>query len=106
MAKEIRVLGLLRNITAPVPRILAADDKGSLIDFSFVLMTKLEGTPLRDLEPNLDDAELFAVHAEMGARLREIHRIPIDRFGYIGPDGVWTAYATNRAYMSFQFDKK
>jgi aminoglycoside phosphotransferase (APT) family kinase protein len=106
MAKEVHVLGLLRNISAPVPRILSADDKGSLIDFSFVLMTRLDGTPLRELEPNLNEAQLFSIYAEMGARLHEIHRIEIETFGYIGTDGVWKCHATNRAYMSFQFDKK
>jgi aminoglycoside phosphotransferase (APT) family kinase protein len=42
----------------------------------------------------------------MGRVLREIHRISMTAFGYIGPHGVWTPHATNKAYMSFQFGKK
>jgi aminoglycoside phosphotransferase (APT) family kinase protein len=42
----------------------------------------------------------------MGASLRMINEIELDSFGYIGPKGVWTAHATNRSYMSSQFDRK
>ena len=27
-------------------------------------------------------------------------------FGYIGPNGIWTAHASNRAYVSSQFENK
>jgi aminoglycoside phosphotransferase (APT) family kinase protein len=27
-------------------------------------------------------------------------------FGCIGPNGIWTEHPTNRAYLSFQFDRK
>jgi aminoglycoside phosphotransferase (APT) family kinase protein len=106
MAKEVRVLGLLRNINAPVPHIFFADDSRSVIDLNFVLMTKLPGNVLGRHEAALSEAELFAIHAEMGACLRNIHDITLDSFGYIGPYGVWTAYRTNRDYLSFQFAKK
>jgi hypothetical protein len=36
MAKEVYVLGLLRDIGTAVPRILLADDTRSLIDLNFV----------------------------------------------------------------------
>src|SRR4029453_1899189 len=106
MAKEVHVLALLRNVGAPVPRILFADDTRSVIDLHFVLMNKLEGSVLRRREAAMSDAELFSVHAEIGACLRSIHDITLDSFGYIGPNGVWTAHPTNRDYLSFQFGKK
>jgi len=106
MAKEVYVLGLLRDIGPAVPRILLADDTRSVIDLNVVLMTKLDGTLLGAREPSLTDAELFAVYAEMGACLRRINDVTLGSFGYIGPNGVWTPHASNRAYMSAQFDKK
>jgi aminoglycoside phosphotransferase (APT) family kinase protein len=106
MAKEVYVLGLLRDIGTAVPHILLADDTRSVIDLNFVLMSKLDGTVLGRREASLTDAELFAIYAEMGAFLRRINDITLDSFGYIGPNGVWTAYATNRGYMSAQFDRK
>ncbi|WP_407170318.1 phosphotransferase family protein [Bradyrhizobium sp. ORS 111] len=106
MAKEVYVLGLLRDIGPAVPRILLADDTRSVIDLNVVLMTKLDGTLLGSREPSLTDAELFAVYAEMGACLRRINDVTLGSFGYIGPNGVWTPHASNRAYMSAQFDKK
>ena len=58
------------------------------------------------LRGELPDAELFAIYAGMGASLREINDITLDSFGYIGPNGVWTPHATNRNYMSSQFERK
>jgi hypothetical protein len=38
--------------------------------------------------------------------LREFRRIPMNAFGYIGADGIWTEYPTNRVYLSSQFERK
>jgi aminoglycoside phosphotransferase (APT) family kinase protein len=107
MQKEVNVCALLSGqISVPVPRILLADDSKSLVGLNYVLMSKLGGAVLRTLEPALGDAELFYAYSQMGEVLREIHGIPLQSFGYIGPDGVWMPHASNRAYMSFQFDNK
>ncbi|WP_076859827.1 phosphotransferase family protein [Bradyrhizobium mercantei] len=106
MAKEVHVLGLLRDVDIPVPRILLADDTRSTIDLSFVLMSKLDGVVLGQREPELADQELFTVYAAMGTALRSFNDVTLDSFGYIGPNGVWTPHANNRAYMSAQFDRK
>lgn len=106
MAKEVHVLGLLRDVALPISRILLADDTHSVIDLSFVLMSKLDGVVLGRREPALTDQELFAIYAEMGAALRRINEVTLDSFGYIGPNGVWTPHPSNRAYMSAQFERK
>ena len=49
---------------------------------------------------------LFSAYAQMGQVLRQIHRISMPGFGYVGPNGIWTAHASNRAYMSAQFETK
>jgi len=107
MQKEVTVLALLQQrLSVPVPRIFLADDSKSLIGLNFLIMTKLDGDTLRGLQPPLTQAETVSVYTRMGQVLREFHRIPMQAFGYIGPHGVWTPYASNRAFMSFQFEKK
>jgi len=106
MAKEVYVLGLLRELGTTIPRILLADDTRSVVDLNYVLMTRLDGTVLGRREAALSEAQLFSIYAEMGAALRGINDITLDSFGYIGPNGVWTAYPTNHAYMSAQLDRK
>jgi hypothetical protein len=81
------------------PRLeIARDQAQSIIDrvaprSSVLGITELQGGQ------SLTNAELFAIYAEMGAFLRRINDITLDSFGYIGPNGVWTAYATNRGYI-------
>lgn len=106
MAKETYVLRLLQDLDPVVPKILLADDTRSVIDLNYVLMTRLDGTMLGRREATLSEAELFAIYAEMGAALRRINDVTLDSFGYIGPNGVWTAHPSNHVYMSAQFDRK
>jgi aminoglycoside phosphotransferase (APT) family kinase protein len=106
MAKEVYVLGLLQDLGTAIPKILLADDTRSVIDLNYLLMTRLDGTLLGRREAELSAPELFAIYAEMGAALRRINDVTLDSFGYIGPNGVWTAHPSNHAYMSAQFDRK
>ncbi|WFU68475.1 aminoglycoside phosphotransferase family protein [Bradyrhizobium sp. CB2312] len=106
MAKEVYVLGLLRGVGAAIPKILLADDTRTAIDLNYLLMTRLDGTVLGRREATLSETQLFAVYAEMGAALRRINDVTLDSFGYIGPNGVWTAHPSNHAYMSAQFERK
>lgn len=106
MAKEVYVLGLLQDLSLAIPKILLADDTRSVIDLSYLLMTRLDGTVLGRREATLSEAELFAIYAEMGAALRRINQITLDSFGYIGPHGVLTAHPSNHAYMSAQLERK
>jgi aminoglycoside phosphotransferase (APT) family kinase protein len=107
MQKEVNVCALLSDqLSVPVPRVLLADDTKSVIGLNFVLMNKLDGAVLRTLEPALPDTELLSAYSQMGEVLRQIHRISMPSFGYIGPHGVWTPHASNRAYMSAQFETK
>ena len=55
MAKEVYVLGRLRGVDIPVPRILLADDTRSVIGLSFVLMSKLDGIELSRRDPELSE---------------------------------------------------
>jgi hygromycin-B 7''-O-kinase len=107
MRKEVTVSSLIQNrLTVPVPRILLADDTKSVLGFNFMLMDKLHGDVLRYLKPSPTAQETSSVYTRIGQVLRELHRIAMTAFGYIGPDGVWTPHSSNYAYMSYQFEKK
>ncbi|HEY4169391.1 MAG TPA: aminoglycoside phosphotransferase family protein, partial [Reyranella sp.] len=104
MRKEIRIADMLDGrLSVPTPRILLADDSKSLLDLNFV-MTRLEGQNLLRHEPA--PSEAHSVFAQMGRALREIHAIQFEAFGYIGADGLVTPFASNRAYMLSQFERK
>jgi aminoglycoside phosphotransferase (APT) family kinase protein len=107
MQKEVTVSTLIQGrLSVAMPHILFADDTKALLGLNLVLMTKLEGSVLRWLEPAMTSGQIASAYKQIGQLLREFHRIPMEAFGYIGPNGIWTAYATNHAYMSFQFGKK
>jgi hygromycin-B 7''-O-kinase len=109
MRKEANVLALVQNrLSVTAPRVLLADDSKRLLDLNFILMSKLEGTllGLGGLEPILTSQQLESAYVQIGRLLREFHRIPMKAFGYIGADGLMKEHATNRAYLSFQFDRK
>lgn len=108
MQKEILVTGLMSGceLAAPVPRILLADGSKSLIASNFMVMDRLPGSPLADGERGLSEQACFAAYADMGRLLHQVHAITLESFGYIGAAGVVKPFASNRAYVSFQFDKK
>jgi aminoglycoside phosphotransferase (APT) family kinase protein len=103
MATEVFVFGLLERTPLPTPRVLAADDSGSLMDEAFLVMTKLPGTLLGSIALIEDDVE--RVYADMGAALRAFHRITFNAFGYVTTE-VIDPHPSNAAYMEFQFEKK
>lgn len=107
MRKEVLVARLLEGRTGvPVPRILLTDDSRSLLDLDFLVMNRLEGETVIAREPGLDAADTQAIYGQMGRALREIHAVTMEAFGYIGPGGIVTPFATNRAYMLSQFERK
>jgi aminoglycoside phosphotransferase (APT) family kinase protein len=107
MRKEASVAGMLQDrLSVAVPRILASDDSKRLLDLNFNLMTRLDGALLGPLEATLTPAQRTSAYIQIGQLLREFHRIPMDAFGYIGPNGIWTAHPDNHSYLTFQFDRK
>jgi aminoglycoside phosphotransferase (APT) family kinase protein len=107
MQKEVLVARLLAGRPGlPVPRILLADHSRSLIGLSFMVMTRLDGQNLLQLEPSLDPSDTRSIYRQMGEALRRVHGIGVETFGYLGPQGVVTPFATNRAYMLAQFERK
>jgi aminoglycoside phosphotransferase (APT) family kinase protein len=109
MRKEANMLALVEGrLSVAAPRVLLADDSKRLLALNFILMSKLEGTLLgnRGLEPVLTSRQLNSAYLQIGQLLREFHRISMTAFGYIGADGIMKEHATNRAYLTFQFERK
>lgn len=65
-------------------------------------MTRLDRENVLRLERELDRSQVIAIYEQMGRALREIHRIAMEAFGYLGPAGLVTLFADNRAYMLSQ----
>jgi hygromycin-B 7''-O-kinase len=89
-----------------VPRILFADDSKRLVDLNWTLMTKLDGSILGQLETALPEAQRHSAYVQIGELLREFHCISMHAFGYIGANGILTAYQSNQAYLTDQFSRK
>ncbi|HMM93110.1 MAG TPA: aminoglycoside phosphotransferase family protein [Bradyrhizobium sp.] len=107
MQKEVTVTGLIQDrLSVPAPRILLADDSKRLLQLNFILMSKLDGSSLGQVEKDLTAEQLAAAYAQIGQLLREFHRIPMEAFGYIGPTGIWTAHSSNHDYLTHQFQRK
>jgi len=77
---------ILEQTDLPVPRILAYDDSGSIIPNRFLIMEKLPGQPLSEL--NLSTNLLQKILVELGVMVRKLHSIKGEKFGYTGPNKV------------------
>jgi aminoglycoside phosphotransferase (APT) family kinase protein len=107
MQKEVTVIGLVRDrLGVPAPKILSADDSKRLLGLNFIVMTKLDGLVLGEMEQALAPARRASAYVQIGRLLRDFHAISMEAFGYIGPKGIWTAHATNRGYLAHQFQRK
>ena len=101
MQKEVTVTGLIQDrLSVAVPRIMLADNSKKLLALNFILMTRLDGSILGQLEKTFVPAQRVSAYAQIGQLLREFHRIQMEAFGYIGPNGIWTAHPTNRSYLN------
>ncbi|OKI22355.1 hypothetical protein A6A25_36175 [Saccharothrix sp. CB00851] len=89
MRTEALAFELMASRGLPVPEVLLHED-------DFLLMTALNGVPWSTARPGLTDAEHGALRRELGAIVRELHRITGDVFGYVqGPNAAtWRAAFT------------
>lgn len=107
MQKEVTVTSLIKDrLSVPAPDILFADDSKRLLPLNFILMTRLDGSRLGELEKDLTPEQIASAYAQIGRLLGEFHRIPMEAFGYIGPTGIWTTHSSNHDYLVHQFQRK
>jgi len=107
LGKEVAIYRRLAEIRGlPVPRVIWHDESKELLRLGFVVMTRLDGEPLRQIEASLAGGELADVYAQAGRALRRFHDLRMEAFGYLVAEGVKDAHASNESYMRFQFGKK
>lgn len=106
MQKEVSIARRLEGLALPIPRILLADESRSMLDLNFIVMNRVDGRNVSQWEPSLDRNETHNIYRQIGAALRVIHGVTLERFGYLVASGVAQPFASNRAYMLSQFERK
>lgn len=81
---ELFVARLLEQLELPTKHYLHFDDSLSLLPRPFVITNHLDGRPVRDF---LGDPDIADLQRQMGALLRQLHELRLDRFGFFGADG-------------------
>lgn len=81
IADEVYVSNLLAGLDLPTKRYLHVDESGTLLPFAFALTNYIEGEPVRAFFGAPDLGDLFR---QMGALLRQLHRIELPGFGHLG----------------------
>ncbi|MFB0538101.1 MAG: phosphotransferase family protein [Anaerolineae bacterium] len=83
MAQEPEIHALLRErTTVPVARILAYDDSRTLIDRDYLLMQRLPGRPLTEVQAT--ESFYNRVLFQVGGYLREMYALTAETYGYLG----------------------
>ena len=106
MQKEVSIARRLAGLPIPIPRILLADDSRSLLELNFIVMNRFDGRNVRQWEPSLEEDDTREIYRQIGCALRVIHGVTLESFGYLVADGVAEPFASNRAYMLSQFERK
>lgn len=107
-AKEIHVYGLLAavpDLTCRIPQVLGSGDAANPTGRSYTVFTKVDGTPLAEIDDELTSADRLAIYRQIGKLLRAVHRAPQAGFGYLVTEILDPAFSNN-AYVQRQFDKK
>ena len=88
-AGEARAYQLLAGAGLPVPQVVALDQSHTLVPYDYLISTRLPGTPIIDLWPDLTAAEQAGLAYEAGQALARIHGVRVRGFGnlYAGEAG-------------------
>jgi hygromycin-B 7''-O-kinase len=89
---EILVLKHLTDkLRVKTPRI---EFSGNMIGWSYIMMSKLEGILLETLWESISHANKLILLQEIGALIREVHRLPIQELETIDPP--WTEFINDQ----------
>lgn len=80
----------LRTAGIPCPEVIVLDDSKSLVPYDYMIMTRVEGTPLLDSWAELSHRQRQDVAQEAGYLLGLIHTITLPKFGRL--------YGTERVF--------
>ncbi len=95
---EIWAYTRFKAIGIPCPEVIAYQERPSGIGFPTMILEKISGNPLKDVELSPEKEDLS--YEEMGAILRKIHSITVEGYGYFqfnegvarGKDSSWGQY--------------
>jgi len=69
------------KISIPVPRILVYDWSKKLVDFDYIIESKIDGDDLEDTK--LSKTQLEQVMKDLGKMLRKMHKVKTKQFGFL-----------------------
>jgi len=75
LKKEAVIFNVAKAHTIPTPDVIAYDDSNEIIDFSYLVMSKINGETLSTLSPVLTDNKKSEVTRSLGKMLGRIHSI-------------------------------
>jgi len=68
----------------PVPPILVYDFSRNEIDRDYLIMKRMPGEPLSEIQHQLSQQQLDNVLRDLGRYVAKLHAITVNKFGYIG----------------------
>lgn len=92
----------LRQADIPCPQVIALDDSKTLVSYDYMIMTRVEGSPLLDSWPQLSPIQQQQVATEAGRLLARMHDISLPKFGRLY--GTERVFDTWYAYVMDQFE--
>ena len=102
--KEQYVYGLMaRHIPIPLPVIYLCDSSQSIINSSYLLLSKISGTELDAAYKKTKDGNLII---KAGEYLAMIHSIKMPSFGWIMGDGISPSFKKWTAFLEYDINEK
>lgn len=92
--------GYLKKANIPCPQVMVLDDSKTLVPYDYMIMTRVEGTPLLDSWPTLSNLQQQEAAQEAGRLLALMHTIILPKFGRLyGSERVfdtWYGYVMDK----------
>ncbi len=83
MKAEVDVMNLLLEKTAiPIPKVLAYDTSGNVIEQEYYIMEMLDGKPYNHVKENMTESARQEVEEVLGKYNKQINSVTSDKFGY------------------------
>jgi len=88
-ATAAEALRLLRGeIDLPIPQLHASDAEGATVGTPYVLLSELNGEPLGQVLPQLNEDQLYHVGRRIGEIMVRVHRLICEQYGPLAGDQV------------------
>ena len=100
---EQSVYGYLKKAGIPCPEVVALDDSKTLVPYDYMIMTRVEGTPLLDGWADLTNEQRQEAAQEAGRLLALMHNIILPHFGRLY--GTERVFNTWYAYINDKFQR-